>query len=121
MNKAHLPRIRDLCQQLRSGADYLHGAFTNDEDKESAIDLFEHETHIMPAAWKILDNFRTLHAQDKAALETPILFGTRLRKIPDGSGDQEQTWEVGHLEPVLRQAQILEDLRAACLRCMNEA
>ena len=120
MNKARLGQIEKLFNLVRSGPDYLNGAFASAEDKEAALDLFEYETQILPAAWKMLDSFQTLHAEDKAALDTPLLYATRLRKIPDSGSNQDQTWEIGHLEKVLRQAQILEDLRASCQRCIKE-
>ncbi len=120
MNKELLPRIAELYELLRNDNRYISGDFDSPEDKDAAFDLFEHETLISPAAWKMLNGFETLHPLDRAALQEPILFGTRLLKIPDGTNDGATTREIGHLEHVLRYARNLEELRQACLRCMTE-
>lgn len=120
MNKELLPRIAELYDLLRSDGDYLSRDFDTEEDERAAFDLFEHETLITPAAWKMLHRFETLHPLDKVALQDPILFGTHLLKIPDGTQDAATTREIGHLEHVLRYARNLEELRQVCLRCMNQ-
>lgn len=120
MNKALLPRITELFELLRNDSGYLFDDFLSEEDKQAATDLFEHETLICPAAWKLLRGFETLHPLDKASLEEPILFGTRLLAIAGATVDSETTREIGHLEHVLRYARNLEELRQTCLRCMNE-
>ena len=120
MNKALLPRIAELFELLRNDGGYLFGDFLTEDDKQAAIDLFEHETFICPAAWKMLSGFETLQPLDKASLEEPILFGTRMRAVPGTTSDPETTREIGHLVHVLRYARNLEELRRTCLRCMNE-
>lgn len=120
MNKDLLPRIAELCELLRNDNRYISTDVDSPEDKDAAFDLFDHETMICPAAWKMLNGFETLHPLDKAALQDPILFGTRLLKIPDGTNDGVTTREIGHLEHVLRYARNLEELRQTCLRCMTE-
>lgn len=120
MNKELLPRIAKLYELLRNDGRYLTGEFDSKDDEDAAFDLFEHETRICPAAWKLLHGFATLHPLDKAALQDPILFGTRLLNIPDGTDEAATTWEIGHLEQVLRYARNLEELRQVCLRCMTE-
>ena len=120
MNKELLPRIAELIELLRNDGRYLTGEFDSEDDQDAAFDLFEHDNMICPAAWKMLNGFETLHPLDKAALQDPILFGTRLLKIPDGTNDGATTREIGHLENVLRYARNLEELRQVCLRCMTK-
>jgi hypothetical protein len=119
MNKQLLPRIADLFELLRKDGTYLAAEFDTKDDQAAASDLFEHDNMICIAAYKILNGFATLHAPDKAALEEPILFGTRLLKLRDRD-DPDSTWEIAHLEHVLRYARSLEELRQVCLRCMQE-
>jgi hypothetical protein len=68
----------------------------------------------------MLNGFETLHPLDKAALQEPIPFGTRLMKVQGGTKERMATWEIGHLEHVLRYARNLEELRQICLRCMTD-
>lgn len=119
MDKHLLPRIAELFDLLRNNGACLVGEFDTEEDRAAAGDLFEHGTIICAAAWKMLSGFETLHPLDKAALEEPVLFGTRLVKLRDRD-DPETTREIGHLEGILRYARNLEELRQLCLRCMNE-
>src|SRR3546814_7707793 len=99
MNKQLLPRIADLYGLLREDSASLIGDFDTKENKAAASDLFEHDNMTSVAAWKMLHRFETLHPLDKAALEEPILFGTRLLKIRDRD-DPETTREIGHLEGI---------------------
>lgn len=120
MNKRLLPRIAELYELLRKDGACLVGDCDTKEDQAAAHDLFEHDNIVCVAAWKMLNGFETLHSLDKAALEEPILFGTRLLKLCDRDGP-ETTREIGHLEHVLTYARNLEELRQVCLRCMTES
>ncbi len=119
INKSLLPRIAELYELLRHDGGYQFGEFATKDDEGAAFDLFDHDNTICVAAWKVLNRFETLHPLDKAALEDPILFGTRLLKLRDRD-DPETTREIGHIEHVLRYARNLEELRQVCLRCMEE-
>lgn len=119
MNKQLLPRIAELYELLRDDGGYLFGGFGSQDDENAAHDLFEHDNMICVAASKMLDGFETLDPLDKAALEDPVLFRTRLLKIRDRD-DPQTTREIGHLEHILRYARNLEELRQVCLRCKNE-